>query len=293
MKNFFISYTGVDRAWGEWIAWHLEEAGYTTTLQAWDFRPGSNFVLQMHAAAQDSERTIAVLSERYMAAAYTHPEWAAAFRQDPTGAKRRLVPVRVGACEPQGLLGATVYIDLVGLSPDAARRTLLAGLAEGRAKPSVAPEFPGASVRSVTAQPLFPPLATLFPDASPERIAALERAAGIPRDEKVFLGGMWEIAALDSARLAVLEQITALDRESAALAEQLDAVHRTLAQPGQPQQYEKLRARADELRQKRAGLDRTLREMSAKRERKMAAQREWRAARSRELDDIFKFPGPG
>ncbi len=33
-KDFFISYTGVDRAWAEWIAWALEEQGYTTSIQA-------------------------------------------------------------------------------------------------------------------------------------------------------------------------------------------------------------------------------------------------------------------
>jgi phage replication-related protein YjqB (UPF0714/DUF867 family) len=38
-RDFFISYTGADRAWAEWIAVQLEAAGYSTVLQAWDFRP--------------------------------------------------------------------------------------------------------------------------------------------------------------------------------------------------------------------------------------------------------------
>lgn len=29
MKDFFISYNSADRTWAEWIAWQLEEAGYT------------------------------------------------------------------------------------------------------------------------------------------------------------------------------------------------------------------------------------------------------------------------
>ena len=45
-KDFFISYNRADRTWAEWIAWQLEEAGYTTVLQAWDFGPGSNFALK-------------------------------------------------------------------------------------------------------------------------------------------------------------------------------------------------------------------------------------------------------
>ncbi len=62
MKDFFISYNKADRQWAEWLAWQLEEAGYTVVLQAWDFRPGSNFVLEMQRAAVEAERTIAVLS---------------------------------------------------------------------------------------------------------------------------------------------------------------------------------------------------------------------------------------
>ena len=49
-RDFFISYTAVNRSWAEWIAVQLEAAGYTTLLQAWDFRPGSDFVHEMQQA---------------------------------------------------------------------------------------------------------------------------------------------------------------------------------------------------------------------------------------------------
>jgi hypothetical protein len=71
-KHFFISYNKTDRTWAEWIAWHLEEAGYTTIIQAWDFRSGTNFVQKMHEAVQKAERTIAVLSTNYLEALYTY-----------------------------------------------------------------------------------------------------------------------------------------------------------------------------------------------------------------------------
>jgi tetratricopeptide (TPR) repeat protein len=64
-KDFFISYTAKDRKWAEWIAWQLEEAGYSVVVQAWDFRPGGNFALDMQKAT-DAERTIAVLSPDYL-----------------------------------------------------------------------------------------------------------------------------------------------------------------------------------------------------------------------------------
>src|SRR5215471_2066812 len=61
MKDFFVSYNRADRQWAEWIAWRLEEAGYAVIVQAWDIRPGSNFILEMDNAARETERTIAVL----------------------------------------------------------------------------------------------------------------------------------------------------------------------------------------------------------------------------------------
>ena len=61
-RDFFISYTGADVAWAEWIAQTLEDAGYQTVVQAWDFRPGQDFLHQMQQATQQAARTIAVLS---------------------------------------------------------------------------------------------------------------------------------------------------------------------------------------------------------------------------------------
>src|SRR5215468_7914028 len=106
MKDFFISYNSGDRSWAEWIAWQLEEAGYTTVLQAWDFRPGGNWALDMQQADVHARRTLAVLSPDFLTSAFTQPEWAAAFAQDPTGEKGVLVPVRVRTCNPEGLLRA-------------------------------------------------------------------------------------------------------------------------------------------------------------------------------------------
>src|ERR1700693_2187259 len=112
-KDFFISYTSADRRWAEWIAWYLEEAGYSTILQAWDFHAGENFVLDMDTATRQSERTITVLSPDYFASRFTPSEWAAAFRRDPTGEQGILLPVRVRPCEVEGLLGPISSIDLV------------------------------------------------------------------------------------------------------------------------------------------------------------------------------------
>ncbi|MET0551621.1 MAG: toll/interleukin-1 receptor domain-containing protein [Vicinamibacteria bacterium] len=150
-KDFFVSYTSVDKTWAEWIAWQLEAAGYSVVIQAWDFRPGENFVVEMQTAAAEAERTLLVLSGDYLKSAFGRSEWTAAFAQDPTGTARRVLPVRVKPCEPDGLLRAIIFVDLVGLADADARTRLLEGVVDDRAKPEVAPVFPGG-----TGAPVFP-----------------------------------------------------------------------------------------------------------------------------------------
>jgi tetratricopeptide (TPR) repeat protein len=159
-KDFFVSYNKADRAWAEWIAWQVEAAGNSVVIQSWDFRPGADFTFEMQKATAETERTIGVLSPSFLAAAFTQPEWGAAFREDPTGEKRKLVFVRVEDCQAPGMLGNRVYIDLVGLSKDEAISALLDGLKIGRAKPSASPDFPGSPVSAVEnkrgSEPAFP-----------------------------------------------------------------------------------------------------------------------------------------
>jgi tetratricopeptide (TPR) repeat protein len=143
-RDFFISYTAVNRPWAEWIAVQLEATGYTTLLQAWDFRPGSDFIHQMQQATSTAGRTIAVLSPAYFGSEFGEAEWRAAFVKDPTGELGLLVPVRVQECAPPGLLASRVYVDLVDTDQATARRLLLAGVGESGARPTSAP-FPGTS----------------------------------------------------------------------------------------------------------------------------------------------------
>jgi hypothetical protein len=152
MKDFFISYTKADKAWAEWIAWILEEAGYSVVIQAWDFRPGENFVLEMQKATLGTDKTIIVLSDNYLNASYTQPEWAAAFLVDPKSQHQKLLPIRVRSCEPKGLLAAIVYVDVAGVSEQDAQLAIL-GAFSTRAKPSHPPAFPGANEEPQPAVP--------------------------------------------------------------------------------------------------------------------------------------------
>jgi WD40 repeat protein len=153
-KDFFISYHDVDSAWAQWVAWQLEQAGYTTTIQAWDFRPGSNFIVEMQKAIESTKRIVAILSSSYLKT--TQSEWTIAFKQDPSGEKGVLLPVRIDECEPDGLLGTLVAIDLAGKDEGMAKEELLAGVVNDRNKPGIPPVFPGQVRSSAATKPTFP-----------------------------------------------------------------------------------------------------------------------------------------
>jgi len=157
MQDFFISYTKVDKLWAEWIAWVLEDAGYTVFIQAWDILPGDNFVIEMQEAMTNTRKTIAVLSEDYFKSKFAPVEWADAFRRDREGGERVLIPIKVRECNPQGILGITVFIDIIGLSEQDARADIL-GAFSARRKPRTAPAFPGEehSQRVVESPVAFP-----------------------------------------------------------------------------------------------------------------------------------------
>jgi uncharacterized protein YjbI with pentapeptide repeats len=156
--EFFVSYTQADRAWAEWIAWVLEEDGHKVLVQAWDFVPGSNWIENMHVGTRDADRTVVVLSPDYLGSLFGGAEWQAAWAQDPAGAGRKLLVVRVRECDRPGLLAGVVSTDVFGLSEAEARarlRAMVAAAVTGRAKPTVAPGFPGGG-RAVAREPRFP-----------------------------------------------------------------------------------------------------------------------------------------
>ncbi|MEM7772518.1 MAG: toll/interleukin-1 receptor domain-containing protein [Cyanobacteria bacterium P01_A01_bin.37] len=185
--DFFISYNSADRAWAEWIAWVLEENKYRVIIQAWDIRPGSNFILEMQKATE-AERTVMVLSDDYLKALYTQPEWAAAFKQDPTSEDRKLLPIRVAPCKPSGMLAPLVYVDLVGKAEKEAEHVLLDALKE-RAKPATRPAFPQTTVNqervtpsnvafpgaSVSSDPSSKPAMSNSSASSSKKLSAIER----------------------------------------------------------------------------------------------------------------------
>ena len=144
--DFFVSHAGADRAWAEWVAWQLAEAGYTVELDVWDWAAGQNFVTAMSDALGRCDRVVALFSAAYFdRSRYTADEWSVAALHVPGTGDNRLVPVRVEpvpAADVPALLRTTVYRDLFGMDEDRARQILLEAVA-GPRRPDRSPAFPG------------------------------------------------------------------------------------------------------------------------------------------------------
>jgi len=149
--DFFVSAAREDEEnWGSWITWYLKEEDYRVRLDTVDVQAGAFEPDALDRAIRLSRRTIVVLSSAYLRSDKVRAAWLHAWRRDPLGLGRTLIPVRVEDCEPEGLLGGIRYIDLVGLDETQARQTLKAsirGSIEGRTRPSDPPPFPGGERR--------------------------------------------------------------------------------------------------------------------------------------------------
>ena len=144
--DFFISHAGQDRAWAEWVAWQLADAGYTLELDVWDWAAGQNFVIKMSEALDRADRVVALFSEAYFEPArYTTLEWSSSLVHAPGAAQEQLVPVRVESVPAEKMpevLRPLVFRDVFGLGEEEARQVLLEAV-QGPARPDAAPPFPG------------------------------------------------------------------------------------------------------------------------------------------------------
>ncbi|MFG3047377.1 FxSxx-COOH system tetratricopeptide repeat protein [Streptomyces sp. NPDC048202] len=140
-QQFFISYAGTDRAWAEWVGWHLEQAGHQIILDIWDWRTGDNLVQRMDEALKRADAVIALFSTSYFEdERWTTEEWTAA-----VACRDRFIPL---ALEPlttsdlPGILAAKLRKNLHGLDETAAL-TALREAVNSASRPTTPPAFPG------------------------------------------------------------------------------------------------------------------------------------------------------
>ncbi len=221
MRDLFISYTASDKAWAEWIAFELEQKGWTTTIQAWDMR--GNFISAMNAAMQECRRTIGVLSAAALDSPFVQVEWQGALRRDPLGQQDLLLLFRVeDDVMPVGWLAQIGFTDLVGLAQAQALETLLARVQQGRGKPEQPLPFPGErTAPSVAQRPPYPALAEDAARAAKlrahlrdwrlawsQRAAALEAAATTARTaQRTLMASQTQLPVDAEAALALAAEV--------------------------------------------------------------------------------------
>ncbi|MGW6138102.1 FxSxx-COOH system tetratricopeptide repeat protein, partial [Streptomyces sp. NPDC055140] len=147
-ERLFVSYAGADRAWAEWVAWQLQDAGYEVELDRWHWGAGDNAVLRMSQAVERG-RMVALFSRAYFEVPrFTTEEWTSRLASRDASKRREvLVPLRVEEVEADaipGLLRPLVVADLFGLGEEQARVALLRAVAGPAGTPGERPVFPAA-----------------------------------------------------------------------------------------------------------------------------------------------------
>lgn len=128
MKDFFVSYTGNDLQYATWIAELLETSGYSVTIQAWDFRPGDNFISKIDQALIECSKLIVVLSRKYLDSEWCKAEWTTKYAEQIRNNERKIIPIRIEAITISGLLSGISYIDIVEKNEETAKNLILAGV---------------------------------------------------------------------------------------------------------------------------------------------------------------------
>jgi hypothetical protein len=98
----------------------LRAEGYSTFYHPRDIGPGGNIAIWMDEALLNSAQTLALYSPDYTkeAAVYSKAERYAAWWQDPSGDKRKLIPIMLRQTSFTPLLAMVSRIDVSGLSPN-------------------------------------------------------------------------------------------------------------------------------------------------------------------------------
>jgi TIR domain/NB-ARC domain len=159
-SDFFIDYADADAGWAEWVAWQLEDAGYTVVYRARDFGKGLDVVKKTDEEVQRAERVMLLLSPAYLRVHEAQKissmpvsgvsVWTTAFMQSG-----KLLPLRVRACQLKGLLQPLIPIELADQNEMQARKLLLDGVSRELPIKGEKPPFPG-DAQPERDRPVFP-----------------------------------------------------------------------------------------------------------------------------------------
>jgi hypothetical protein len=102
LKDIFLSYNKADKKWVHTLAAQIESETLdgtpgtrklTVFLDEWDMDTGDNIINKMNEGLKVSRFFAVVMSPEFFGSGWTNFEWTHVVSQDPTNAKRRIIPI--------------------------------------------------------------------------------------------------------------------------------------------------------------------------------------------------------
>ncbi|NUP04064.1 MAG: toll/interleukin-1 receptor domain-containing protein, partial [Nonomuraea sp.] len=133
----FVSHVGADRAWAEWVAWHLRDAGYDVTMNVLPRTAGASFLTTVTGLPPE-DRIVALYSAAYFGEGEMSADELAVLLSVP----EKFVPLRVADADMPPPLRGHGVTDLFTVTEPEAREALLRAVAEPGATAGTPPVFP-------------------------------------------------------------------------------------------------------------------------------------------------------
>ncbi len=110
--DVFISYSHKDGEWvRDWLLPRLEAAGLRVCIDFRDFEVGLPSLVNMERAAERSRKMLLVLTPNWIASEWTNFEALLMQTEDPSGLRRRILPLMLARCEPPKRIAMLTYAD--------------------------------------------------------------------------------------------------------------------------------------------------------------------------------------
>jgi tetratricopeptide (TPR) repeat protein len=123
--DVYLSYVPEDRMWADWIAAILAGAGFHVQREDITSAGGTSTRASARRGAESAGRTLAVVSAAYQRSPQAHGVWESLAADDPAGASRKLIPVRVGEVPLSGPFADRTVVDLTRRNAAQAKEELL------------------------------------------------------------------------------------------------------------------------------------------------------------------------
>ncbi|GAA3369512.1 hypothetical protein GCM10020367_12520 [Streptomyces sannanensis] len=175
--DLFLSYVAENRMWADWIESVLTRAGFRVVPR--DVSAQSSLSDTDVAVAENAARTVVLLSSAYLKSARAMEVWARAAAEDPTGARRQLLPLRVGDVRLTTPYIDRNPVDLFRLDEVHATAALLRAL-----------DRPAQVTEAVTPGPRFPGTVPRIWNAPPRNPGFTGRSVVLERMRDQLGGGM-------------------------------------------------------------------------------------------------------